>query len=139
MNLDRHELDKAHLIKPILYVAGIAAGLVAVGVIYFAYNPSDSVWFPKCPFLLLTGLRCPGCGSQRTIHALLHLDFRSAFRYNALLIGSIPYIILLMIAKIVAFFNPNSIFPVKIQPPILIWSYFAVVILFWITRNIWDF
>ena len=132
-------MDKARFIKTILYVACVIAGLIIGCVIYFAYNPSESVWFPKCPFLLLTGLKCPGCGSQRTIHALLHLDFHAALRYNALLVSSIPYIILLVVAKTMMFFNPNSEFPVKIQKPTIIWFYFAVVILFWITRNMWDF
>ncbi|WP_225974845.1 DUF2752 domain-containing protein [Arachidicoccus ginsenosidivorans] len=53
----------------------------------------DSSWFPKCPFRSLTGLQCPGCGSQRAIHDLLNLDILGAFRENALMVVSIPYIV----------------------------------------------
>ena len=123
----------------ILYAACVIAVLIAGGVVYFSYNPTESVFFPKCPFLLLTGLKCPGCGSQRAIHALLHIDILSAFRHNALLLFSIPYIILLLIAKIVQYFTPISTFPAKIQHVNIIWFFLAFVILFWITRNIWDF
>jgi hypothetical protein len=66
-------------------VAGILAGVS----IYFALNPAESVYFPPCPFRLLTGFRCPGCGSQRAIHSLLHLDFKQAFLYNPLLIPAL--------------------------------------------------
>lgn len=59
----------------------------------FLYNPQHSIFFPKCPFYLLTGWQCPGCGSQRAIHCLLHFDLVQAFNYNALMVISIPYMI----------------------------------------------
>lgn len=55
------------------------------------YDPADFQLFPKCPFLYFTGYQCPGCGSQRAVHALLHLNFKEAFDYNALLTILIPY------------------------------------------------
>ena len=125
--------------KTILYAVCIISGLIVGCVFYFSYNPTDSILFPKCPFLLLTGLKCPGCGSQREIHALLHLDFYTTFRHNAMLIFSLPYIILLLGAKITSFISPNSTFPAKIQTAQIIWSFFVLVVLFWISRNIWSF
>ena len=135
--------------KSTLYAICILAALIAGGIIYFTFNPVESVLFPKCPFLTLTGLKCPGCGSQRAIHALLHLDILSAFQHNALLIISIPYIILLLAVKIfphfLRFFHvipvqagiPN--FQKKIQHQIIIYSYLVLVLIFWITRNIFGF
>jgi hypothetical protein len=63
--------------------------LVAI-LLYGLANPAN-VPFPKCPFRSLTGLLCPGCGSQRGIHQLLHGHFAEAFKLNALLIPSILY------------------------------------------------
>ena len=77
--------------------AGIAAMLVVAAVIYYVYDPA-TMPFPRCPFLMLTGWECPGCGSQRAIHSLLHLDIAAAWRYNALLVLSIPYVVLLVVA-----------------------------------------
>lgn len=77
---------------PIKYII-LIIGAVGLIIIYKYYNPSTSVLFPKCPFLSITGYQCPGCGSQRAIHQMLNLDFLSAFRYNALLILAIPYIL----------------------------------------------
>lgn len=60
----------------------------------FIFNPIKDQFFPRCPFLMLTGWQCPGCGSQRAIHCLLHFDLAQAFRFNQLLIISIPYLLL---------------------------------------------
>ncbi|WP_239018698.1 DUF2752 domain-containing protein [Sphingobacterium corticibacterium] len=75
----------------------IGTGIVVLGVatyIYYTYDPAAHGWFPRCPFKTLTGLDCPGCGSQRAVHAILHGDFEGAFRYNALLFPFIPYLTL---------------------------------------------
>jgi len=62
-------------------------------ILYGTLNPEENPYFPKCPFLLITGYKCPGCGSQRAIHCLLNFDIVSAFRENALMMISIPYIL----------------------------------------------
>ena len=76
---------------PLLLIA-----LVALAIVYYRVSPTSSVFFPKCAFLMLTGLKCPGCGSQRAVHALLHADLASAFAHNALLVLSLPYLALLI-------------------------------------------
>ena len=43
---------------------------------------------PPCPLRALTGLYCPGCGSTRTLHALLHGDLATAMAMNPLLVVS---------------------------------------------------
>ncbi|MDR3269438.1 MAG: DUF2752 domain-containing protein [Tannerella sp.] len=121
--------------KIILYAVAILTG----GIIYYLFDPEASVLFPKCPFLMLTGVKCPGCGSQRTVHALLHGDFCGAFLQNALLVCTLPYLFLLIAARVIRHFSPGSAFPVRIQQPIIIRTYFVLVILFWTTRNLFGF
>ena len=72
-------------------LAVIAIAIIGLAV-YAYFDPAGSVLFPKGPFRMLTGWDCPGCGSQRTIHALLHADIRQAFGYNPLLVLSILYL-----------------------------------------------
>jgi hypothetical protein len=78
--------EKKKIIRAVFVVAGLA-------IVYFILDPSRGL-FPKCPFYWLTGYKCPGCGSQRAVHELLHLHFAAAFKENALLVTSIPYILL---------------------------------------------
>ncbi|MBN8622456.1 MAG: DUF2752 domain-containing protein [Flavobacteriales bacterium] len=93
------------------------------------------MFFPSCPFKSLTGFDCPGCGSQRAIHEILHLNFKKAFKYNALLVLAIPYILLFFIFNMewvkIRFpktekflFGRNSLLMIL-----------AIVILFFIFRN----
>jgi hypothetical protein len=70
----------------------IIAVLLVAGGIYYLFSPLESSFFPKCPFHSITGLDCPGCGSQRAIHHLTHLEIKKAFISNPLLIMAIPYI-----------------------------------------------
>lgn len=113
---------------------GIWAGIVLIGLVYFCFNPSENAIFPKCPFLVLTGWKCPGCGSQRAIHSLLHLDFAGAFEYNILLVTSLPLIAILIYAELRREKHPHLY--IKLHNTKFIWSYFAIVIAWWIGRNI---
>ena len=67
--------------------------LFVVGGLAFYYfaDPLSSGFMVKCPFKAVTGLDCPGCGSQRAVHELLHGNFRNAFSYNPLFIIALPY------------------------------------------------
>ena len=71
-------------------VTAVVAVLAAI--VYFFYDPSSSRLFPRCLFLETTGIKCPGCGSQRAIHALLHGQVAAAWHYNAMLVTAIPVI-----------------------------------------------
>jgi hypothetical protein len=53
-------------------------------VIFF--NPASHRFYPVCQFHRLTGLNCPGCGATRALYALLHGNFATALRDNALLV-----------------------------------------------------
>lgn len=46
--------------------------------------------FPPCPFRLLTGWNCPGCGGLRMTHDLLHGDLGSAVVDNVFLLVGLP-------------------------------------------------
>ncbi len=76
--------------KYILQALIISACIVLI-ILYATVDPAKTL-FPKCPFLLITGLECPGCGSQRALHCLFNGDIVNAFNYNQLLIIMIPYI-----------------------------------------------
>lgn len=70
--------------------AGTALVVIcAFGVHLYLHDPEEG-GFIGCPFRFLTGLLCPGCGSQRALHDVLHGRIGEAFDHNALLVLSIP-------------------------------------------------
>ena len=111
--------------RRILKISAVAATLVITAIaavaLYTAIDPESSVFFPKCPFHMLTGLECPGCGSQRAIHSLLNGDIAAAIHYNLLIVLSIPYLLLLAIGFL---YHGKAILTV-----------IAIILLFWIFRN----
>lgn len=83
---------------------------------------------------VLTGWDCPGCGSQRAIHALLHGDLAGAFGANALLVVLAPFIVLLAVSE---FILPSGsrLFRILHSPKLIL--ALAVVILGWgVARNL---
>lgn len=74
----------------------VMAGMIAVLVFYYVFDPMLSRFMPQCVFHRFTGLNCVGCGSQRMLHALLHGDVAGALRANAIAFLSIPFILFLL-------------------------------------------
>ena len=107
---------------------------IMAGVVYFAYDPSQSQFFPRCVFLSLTGWQCPGCGSQRAIHALLHGDLASAWHYNAALLVALPVLGVYLVGELKRTTWPN--YYRTISRPIVIYIILGALIAWWIGRNL---
>lgn len=105
-----------------IFIVGIIA--FAVVIFLFFYNPANIQSFPRCPFLVLTGYKCPGCGTLRGIHSLLNFRFSDAWHYNPLMVISIPLIIVLLTSPRVR----HSVVFVR--------TIFVGIVLYWILRNV---
>ena len=114
-------------------IGGIVT-LCVIGGIFYAFNPAGSPLFPKCPFLMLTGWQCPGCGSQRAIHCLLHADIAGAFGYNAFMVLSLPIVAVLLYAECYRKRKPH--FYIRIHRPAYILTYLALMIAWTMMRNV---
>ena len=119
-----------------LVIIVVLAALLVIGLIYSVLDPSASTVFPRCTFLSLTGYKCPGCGTQRAVHALLHGNVADAFKYNAFLLVAIPWIILCLFAESRRVRNPRLYS--RLNAPLLIWLFLAMLLLWWLLRNIFD-
>lgn len=122
--------------KYIILILLVCIGGMGIFILY-TYNPSAEAVFPQCPFLRLTGYQCPGCGTQRALHAVVHGDIATAFRYNPLFLLFIPY---LLGGLYVAFLGGNVRFPNFAR--ICYGKYAAIVVLaiillYGVGRNIW--
>ena len=72
-------------------VAVLLAGTVVV--VLFRFDPAATRWFPRCPSNLITGYHCPGCGTLRALHALLHGDLAGAFSFNLAAVLTLPLLV----------------------------------------------
>lgn len=110
--------------------------IIIFSVVTFFINPLSNPIAPKCPVLLITGLKCPGCGTQQAIHQLLHGNFFEAFKCNHLIFFLVPLILLLTYFE---YFNGKSFFPnlyrfINNRFSILI--LFSSILLYTIIRNL---
>jgi Protein of unknown function (DUF2752) len=81
------ERSRTGLVATLGTGAVLAGGLAYVGLV----DPHRSgSLFPPCPFKLLTGWECPGCGGLRMTHDLLHGDLAAAVMDNLFLLVGIP-------------------------------------------------
>src|SRR6266536_3764949 len=67
-----------------------SVALIGGAAFLYNFNPSQFSFYPTCLFYKTTGLLCPGCGTLRAMHQLLHGQIQGAFRFNALLVSSLP-------------------------------------------------
>ena len=115
-----------------------ALAIVLVVVVLYFFNPEQYLIMPKCPFKLLTGLSCPGCGIQRAIHALLAGDVMKAMSYNYFLVFAGPY----ALAFVVLYFLPDSCAKKKMELILnnkYLVKFFIVSFFVWlIVRNIYN-
>lgn len=124
----------AHFVtnKRILTLLFPIGGLILL-VAYYFLDPEAYAWIPKCPLHTLTGWDCPGCGSQRMIHALLHGDIASAFRANALLLCLLPALVLLGYVEVFQTRLPKLY--AKLHHPRILVSMAVLIIAWGVARN----
>lgn len=98
---------------------------MAIGaVILYRFDPSTANFYPPCLFRALTGLQCPGCGTTRALHHLLHGDVAGAFRLNAMLFAVVPFGALATVSRRLA------------THPVTGWAALVVTVVWWIGRNV---
>ena len=129
--MNRLSLNNERILKLILAPIAICVALFVL----FVVNPANSGIFPPCPFHRLTGLYCPGCGSLRAVHQLLHGNLLTAFSLNPLLIFSLILLTFWFISCGVIAMGNRSL-PMATIPSYGIWLILIIIVLFWILRNI---
>jgi len=118
------------------HVLAFLAVAVSGSLLYFYFDPSHYHFFPPCPFNTITGLFCPGCGSQRAFHALLHGDLRMAADRNVLFVIFLPFLVWSLVAVVRNLFSTKKITPAIFNSPVFAWTVVAVVIVFSVVRNL---
>ncbi|HWI58693.1 MAG TPA: DUF2752 domain-containing protein [Bacillota bacterium] len=109
-------------------------GLLTAAAVLFCFNPNYHGFYPVCLFYRTTGLLCPGCGSLRALHQLLHGHLAAAFHCNALLVLALPLLAWRMGRFCVRKHQQlPATFTVR---PLWLWGALGLMVLFSILRNL---
>lgn len=115
---------------PALAASVAVAGLALLNRV----DPNEPGHYPSCPFLLVSGLYCPGCGSMRMLHHLSEGDVVDAFWLNPLAFLLLPALLAywLQWTYRVTTGRPRGA-PLRSG---LVWLFLLVVMAFWVLRNL---
>jgi hypothetical protein len=123
-------------LSSIAQIMFITIAVIVLSLLYFFYPATSVSFHPKCIFHELTGLYCPGCGSQRATSALLHGNLMAALRFNILFVISIPFIVYSAFVYTWNAFSKKKLQQKIFHSRVFIWSCFVVVLAFGILRNL---
>lgn len=111
-------------------IGSLIAVAAAGAWILYMFPPGAGSFYPRCTFHALTGFLCPGCGTTHALHALVHGHVLAAFKYN-------PFLFAVMFGSVYA--SPSLLrgeTPPLFMKPWFGWTSFAVVMGWWIGRNL---
>ncbi len=128
--------------KPTLPARAFAATLllvISLGTALLAFSdPVDVLGGGGCPTRRIAGVYCPGCGSLRATHQLLHGHPALAWRFNPLLVAvGVPcaWMAFSCIATLVTG-RPGLSLVARSPPTWLLWSAASLLIGWGVIRNI---
>ena len=124
----------ANLRKHKLLLATSLLGIIGL-VMLRIFDPTTSGIFPPCPVRYLTGFYCPGCGSLRALHALLHGDLHRAWAMNPFMIIVLPFVSYSLASEVLLVMRGKRL-PHVTLPASWIRAFGVAVVLYGIARNL---
>lgn len=118
----------------LVLVSGVVLAAFAAAAL-FLFDPATWPFYPLCPFHAVTGLHCPGCGSLRAAHQLLHGNFLAALDCNPLMVLALPFLGYGFVSYGVSAVRKKRL-PGASVPAFWIWALLAVILVYWVLRNI---
>ena len=110
-------------------------GAFFVLLVLAIWDPNTSAWFPRCILFVTTGLKCPGCGTQRAVHSLCNGDVLQALHHNALAVSVLPFLAYSFAGDLSRRCLGRSL-PTRRVRSTWIWNLLGLIVLFAIVRNI---
>ena len=116
-------------------ITGIATAAIFAGLaVVYRFPPTEYSFYPRCPIYLTTHWLCPGCGSTRALHELLHGNVAGAFHFNAMFTVLSPLVFAWLAFCCYRVMRYDR-FPDFAMPRPLVACLAVVVVLFTVARN----
>ncbi|MEU8382534.1 DUF2752 domain-containing protein [Streptosporangium sp. NPDC048865] len=138
----RTERARGSRATAVLAPLGTALATGAAVAFVGAVDPNEPGHYPTCPFLMLTGLYCPGCGGLRAVYALVHRDPVTALGLNPFVVLMVPVLVVLWGRWTLRAWSGGSAGKSGGAPagksirPVYVWLSLALMVAFWIVRNL---
>lgn len=114
----------------------LAGAVLGASVLLHLRDPHRSGSWGYCPWLLLTGTYCPGCGGLRAVNDLTDGHFAAAASSNLLFVGSLPLVLLLWGRWVRDRWRGTSRQVTTRHAFVLSGAFLAVTLVFWVLRNL---
>jgi len=113
----------------------LAGAVLGASVLLHVRDPHRGGSWGYCPWLLLTGTYCPGCGGLRAVNDLTDGDVAAAASSNLLFVVSIPFLVLAWGRTMVDRWR-GVVRPISSRRHVLLaCSFAAVALAFCVVRN----
>jgi hypothetical protein len=117
-------------------IAAVALGVVAAAaLVLFLFDPARHGFYPQCPLHALTGWSCPGCGTLRGLHQVLHGNLAAAWKLNPLTVSLLPVALWLGLREL-AWICSGLRWPGIVVRPGFGWALVILVVAFGVLRNL---
>ncbi|MGH2809176.1 MAG: DUF2752 domain-containing protein [Actinomycetota bacterium] len=117
-----------------IHLVAVALAPVGCAVLYL-FDPSDTGLYPLCPFRVMTGLWCPGCGTTRAMSRLLHGRVADALTLNVLAVLMVP-LALYAYASSMLLVTRGTPLPRLAVSGAWLWALGLAIVAFGILRNV---
>lgn len=113
----------------------LAAAVLVTSLLLHLRDPHRSGSWGFCPWLVLTGTYCPGCGGLRAVNDLTRGDVAGALSSNLLVVSAIPLVALLW-ARSVRDRWTGRVRSAGAHPLAAILCFVAIALVFTVVRNL---
>ena len=115
----------------------LAGAVVGASVLLHLRDPHESGSWGFCPWLVLTGTSCPGCGGLRAVNDLTRGDIAGAASSNLLFVGSLPLLVFFWGRWFFERWSNRSRRRVSTRGAFVYGGLaLTVIIVFWVVRNL---
>jgi hypothetical protein len=114
----------------------LGGGVMLASVALHFHDPHQSGSWGYCPWYLLTGTYCPGCGGLRAVNDLTHGDVLAAASSNLALVVVLPFAVAGLLAWVAARWRGVPLrVGARVAAPVG-WSALALLAVFTVLRNL---
>jgi hypothetical protein len=113
----------------------LAAAVLGASVLLHLRDPHHGGSWGYCPWLVLTGTYCPGCGGLRAVNDLTNGDLVGAASSNLLLVGSLPLVLVLWGRWLVDSWRGVARGIDSRRALLYAGAFLVVTVAFWVLRN----